>query len=103
MKRGSTPTYIFEIEQDPEHPVDLTAAKHIYVTFAQCGKQLQKKDEDLEVTSDTISVYLAQEETLMFKGYVDIEVNLTFDDGGRAISETFQETFAEPVENKVLV
>ena len=103
FKRGSTPTYVLKLKDEYAEKVDLTLANHVYVTFEQGKYELRKQDGDLEVTSNTITLHLTQAETLSFKkGTVSIEINVTYDEGGRAISETYSDSVLESVEDREL-
>lgn len=89
MVRGTTPTFILTLDES----VNLTGC-NVYVTFWQdkkdCCKDLllTKTNEDLEISTNVINVYLTQEETLKFqRGNMSIQVNWTFDGGQRACSE----------------
>lgn len=103
FKRGSTPTYLLKLKEEYIEHVDLTMANHVYVTLEQGKHELRKSDSQLELTSDTITVSYTQEETLSFKkGAINLEVNVTYDEGGRAISETYVDEVIESVEDRVL-
>lgn len=102
-KRGSTPTYVIRLKEEYREEVDLTLANHVYVTFEQGKNELRKSDTQLELTADTITLSLTQEETLSFKkGTIGIEVNVTYDNGGRAISQTYDDEVIESIEDRVL-
>ena len=75
MTRGTTPTYTFKMSMAQE------SVKDIWVTFLQEMKIeedriLTKTMSDGSVTYDgsTVSITLTQEETLMFKEGVPIEI-----------------------------
>lgn len=84
MRRGTTPTHVFETS------VDLTTADVLFLTYKQ-GKSdvLEKTLDDVEVTEDRLTVKLSQEETLKFdkeKG-VRIQCRAKFPDGTAIASE----------------
>ncbi len=82
--RATTPTFIFETSDD----VDLTLASGVHVTFSSFGVLLDKTDEDLDVESQRISVYLDQEDTLKFKpGRCEVMINWVYEDGSRGSSD----------------
>ena len=59
-RRGSTPTNVFNLN------IDLTDAR-VYVTYMQKGKVIvEKSNENLDITSDSLVVSLTQEDTLKF-------------------------------------
>lgn len=60
MYRGTTPEHIFQTN------IDLTGYR-VYVTYAQNGNAiLEKTNEDITVTEDSVTVPLTQEDTLKF-------------------------------------
>ena len=81
MYKGTTPTFTLTFKGD----VDLTQADNIYVSFATADRTfLTKKTEDVTVTStNTIRVPLTQQETLQFPQKVFIQVNWTYEEGGK--------------------
>lgn len=86
MYRGTTPTHIFE-----NISVDLRNAK-VYLTYTQFGKLvLEKTNKDMEITKDTITVNLSQEETLAFKeGTVSMQLRYVMPDGKADASDIMQ-------------
>lgn len=59
MRRGTTPTIIISTD------IDLSAASNLFVTFKQHGHiRFEKTLEDVEVTENSVSVWLDQSETL---------------------------------------
>lgn len=80
MVRGTTPTFIFNT------PVDLTQAISVYVTFSEMDDDviLTKTGTDLDITAESVSVFLTQEETLSFpNGKVKVQLNWLYADGSR--------------------
>lgn len=62
MLRGTTPTHVFS-----DIGVDLRDADAVYLTYEQNNKVvLEKEKTDLEISKDSISVMLSQEDTLLF-------------------------------------
>lgn len=83
MVQGTTPTFILTLPDT----VDLTGVKNLYFTLEQGNVKLTKKGEDLSVEGQEVSVYLGQEETLMFTpGRANLQLNWTYDGGTRACS-----------------
>ena len=73
MRRGSTSATILTVPES----LDLTAAKAVYVTFAQGSKLLTKKTGDprLEIEAHVCRVRMTQQETLDFSvGPVEIQL-----------------------------
>lgn len=85
MTRGTTPTFVLTLPGN----VDLTAASNVYATFRRGEVCVTKTGADLTLTAATVSVYLNQEETLLFpaKSDVEVQLNWTYPDGGRACTE----------------
>lgn len=80
MRRGSTSATTLTVPES----LDLTAAKAVYVTFAQGGKLLTKKSGDpgLEIEAHTVRVRMTQQETLdFFVGPVEIQLRWIMPDG----------------------
>lgn len=91
--RGTTPIHVFITD------VDLTDAEVIYVTYKQKREILiEKTKEQIEVTSEGLTIALTQEETLMFKnnGDVRIQIRARFSDGS-AIASNIIETKASEI------
>lgn len=88
MYRGTTPTYTFTLPES----VDMTQATDVFVTFGrQDGSSLSgiftKTGDDIEVTQNTVSVWLDQAETLSFPvGRVAIQLNWLYPPNKRACS-----------------
>ena len=92
MRRGTTPTHIFETD------LDLRTASEIFLTYKQknadskCCKPgsvvLTKVKADMEIEEDEVAVKLTQEETLMFstKGIISIQFRVKFPDGAAVAS-----------------
>lgn len=80
MIRGTTPLLSFGVPFEPE------AAKDIYITFAQNGKEvftLEKRDCTFEY--HTINATLTQEQTLKFvcNAQIQIQIRVTFQNGDK--------------------
>lgn len=78
MVKGTTPTFVFTLPQT----VDLSAASHVYVTFAKSnGNSLDKSGESLSVDGNVVSVFLTQKETLAFTNKIAVQINWTYQEG----------------------
>ena len=88
MRRGTTPTNIFNVD------VDCTTAEAIYITYSQYGRtKFEKTIEDIDVTEETMSVKLTQEETLLLReGNVSIQIRVKFPDETAIASNLIQTT-----------
>ena len=76
--RGTTPTNKFNVS------MDLTEATVLYITYAQLGKTVIEKtlDDVTEITADSVSVKLTQEDTLLFKASAQVEIQIRAGFGG---------------------
>lgn len=90
MYRGSTPTFTFEFNIMPEGLTDL------HIAFSQKGSlKLEKRLQDVEIKANRLSLYLTEEETLLFEtdglrnAYVDVQFKFGFG-SKRAISDITQ-------------
>lgn len=76
MRRGTTPTYEFEIVIDGQ-PIDLALIDEIEVAFSQYGATILKKTKSMcNFSGNVVSFTLTQEETFMFKETATIEVQV---------------------------
>lgn len=84
MRRGTTPTHIFETS------IDLTQAQIIFITYQQGDKTVVEKTiEDITVEPDKLTVTLTQAETLEFDRHknVRIQCRAKFEDGTAIASD----------------
>lgn len=103
IPRGTTPTLILTSDNQL---VDWTVADHIYVTFYQKSEKssrsgrcchdsddlspvLTKTEEDVDISSQSIAVFMSQEDTLRFEAgkEIYIQVNWTYGDGQRGATQ----------------
>lgn len=80
ISRGTTPTYTFTLPET----IDLTEAEKIIVTFSRNDyvNILSKSDDEIEVESHSVSVFLNQEETLSFpNGSILVQINIMMYEG----------------------
>ena len=83
MVQATTPTFILTLPND----VDLSIATDVYFTMRQGCTCIQKHGEDLDISTNVVSVYLAQEDTLrLTKGNADLQLNWVYGNGERACS-----------------
>lgn len=93
MRRGTTPTHIFNTS------TDLSDAEIIFVTYEQNGKQvIEKTKADVTFGQMQMQVKLTQEETLGFdiKAPVEIQIRAKFADGS-AIASNIMRTSAQKI------
>ena len=89
--------------QFTQQGLDLTTARNVYVTFRSGSRTLTKTGEDLEVSAQSISVYLSQQDTIGWKvGNVMIQANWTTAEGHRIASEIVGYKIDEQLLNKVV-
>ena len=96
MYKGTTPTFIFSFAD-----FDPTEAEKIIVSFSN---GLEITEEDLDVTSDSISLWLDQAQTLsMPTGDVTVQINFLFADGQRVATNKTKVNFDRNLHNEVMV
>lgn len=87
MRRGTTPTHTFNTD------IDLSEASVIWLTYKQGNNTLLTKEmPDMTITTESISVKLTQEETLMFNrnNTVRMQIRARFPDGSAIASNVIQ-------------
>lgn len=93
--RGATPTLIFTFED-----FDPTTAEKIILSFSN---GLDITEEDMDITADSISVWLTQEQTLgMRPDTILAQFNFLFADGQRVPSEKKHIIWDENLYNEVM-
>lgn len=92
MIRGTTPTHTFRVS------VDLREADVVWLTYSQREKVVVEKSKaDMEITENTVTVKLTQEDTLKFKeDCVYAQIRARFSDG-TAIACPVRRTTAQKV------
>jgi hypothetical protein len=71
MRIGTTPTHIFTL------PFNAEMVENVEIVYHQFGKNVLVKDiEDCEMSGNEISVTLTQEETFLFDGSANVEIQL---------------------------
>lgn len=99
MRRGTTPTHIFETD------TDLTAAEVIYLTYRQDNENLLELTGDrIDVYADRIEVTLTQEETLAFKPNktVYIQIRARYADDSAIASNIIETTSQVILKDEVI-
>lgn len=87
MRRGTTPTHIFQTS------VDLTDAEVIFITYRQGNKTIVERTKDSLLVSDAeLRLTLTQAETLAFSvsGQVEIQIRARFPDGAAIASQVIR-------------
>ena len=100
MIRGTTPTHIFTV------PFDTSIIKTVRVIYEQNNKKiLYKRNEDVEISDNTISLKLTQEDTLKFKHgkNVKIQLRVLTNDGEAMNSAIIVDSVQECLDDEVLV
>ena len=100
MTRGTTPTIVFELPET----VDLSQVEHVYATLVQGSKTIQKSGDEIDVSSQSATFSLTQEETLLFSTVkpVDVQLNWVYEDGKRGCTEIVHITVRDNLEPRVL-
>ena len=81
IRRGTTPIHVFTTD------IDLSQATALYITYYQQYRTFEKTIEDCIITSDSVTVSLTQDETLLLSSddIVEIQIRALFSDG-RAVA-----------------
>lgn len=93
MIRGTTPTHTFDTS------ISLVDAEVVWVTYRQGDIKLVKEKDDCEITDETLTTRLTQEETLMFKpvGYkAKVQIRARFPDE-TAVASNISEISVLPI------
>ena len=99
MRRGTTPTNIFQTD------TDLTEADVIYISYEQDGNILfEKTGDDIEVSADELRVRLTQEETLQFntEHRVRMQIRAKFGDGTAIASQVMTASVHEIIKGGII-
>lgn len=82
MIRWTTPTLTIRL-RNAEH-LDLTTARNMYFTLEGPLETITKMGDSLEIETQTVKVYLSQEETgSLGVGYGEFQLNWTYTNGRR--------------------
>ena len=97
MRRGSTPTHVFNVSVDP------SVIGKVRILYAQGGKLVLKKEHaDCVIDGQKILVKLTQEDTLAFKdGTAEIQIRINTPDGNSVSSDICLVDVDRLLENEV--
>lgn len=97
MYKGTTPTFIFTFTN-----FDPTEAAQIIVTFSN-GLEIMSGSENMEVTTNRISLWLDQSQTLaMPNGNVNVQINFLLGDGNRVATNVQTLVWSNNLHNEVM-
>lgn len=97
MYKGTTPTFIFTFSD-----FDPTTAEQIIVTFSN-GLEIMSGSENMEVTTNRISLWLDQSQTLaMPNGNVNVQINFLLADGNRVATNVQTLVWSKNLHNEVM-
>jgi hypothetical protein len=97
MYKGTTPTFIFTFSD-----FDPTTAEQIIVTFSN-GLEIMSGNENMEVTTNRISLWLDQSQTLaMPNGNVNVQINFLLADGNRVATNVQTLVWSKNLHNEVM-
>lgn len=97
MYKGTTPTFIFTFSD-----FDPTTAEQIIVTFSN-GLEIMSGSENMEVTTNRISLWLDQTQTLaMPNGNVNVQINFLLADGNRVATNVQTLVWSKNLHNEVM-
>lgn len=93
--KGTTPTFVFTFAD-----FDPTTASKVLCTFSN---GLEITEADMDITSESVSIWLSQEQTLaMPQSSVSVQFNFLFADGQRAASIVKTIWFDRNLHNEVM-
>lgn len=99
MVQATTPTFILTLPQD----VDLSLAHNVYFTITQGKLAVTKSGEDLSIDENEVSVFMPQEETVLFAaGQCSLQLNWTYQNGERCCTNIVTVEVQKNLVNEVL-
>lgn len=99
MIRGTTPTHVFTI------PIDVSMIKNVKIVYSQFDKiVLEKTGDDVELSGNTLTTRLSQEDTFGFActGSVHIQLRILTDGGSVLASKIMTVTVGRCLDSEVL-
>ena len=99
MRRGTTPTHIFDVD------IDTSLIKEAKITYTQDDKIiLEKRVNDCEITQGRIKTKLTQEETLKFDctKFVYIQIRALMINGDCLATDVIMASVDKCLDNEVL-
>lgn len=98
MIRGTNPKVTLTVDG-----ADFTKLKNLYVTFAQGPTVITKRNNDVEVNGNVITIPFTQKETLNFKvGTVKVQIRYTDIDGNANATSTTAFTVSDVIMDGVI-
>ena len=99
MVQATTPTFILTLP----NTVDLSLANNVYFTITQGKTVITKSGEALNIDENVVSVYMAQEETVLFAaGQCSLQLNWTYNNGERCCTNIVTVEVQKNLVNEVL-
>ena len=93
--KGTTPTFVFSFTD-----FDPTTAEKIIASFSN---GLEITEADMDITTESISVWLSQEQSLsMPQGGVTVQINFLFADGQRVATSAEKIDWENNLHNEVM-
>lgn len=106
MIRGTTPTFTFTIRPKRQtDTINLTEATHVYLTILQGKTEIEKTESDMEITANTVEVWLTQEESLkLIEGgnNCEIQINWTYLDANDTVRRAATRVKSIPIDKQLL-
>lgn len=100
MRKGTTPTHVFEL------PFDVSVIKKVKILYSQNFKVIVcKKETDCQMSGNTVTTELTQEETLKFNQNMPLDIQmriLTMNDKA-LLSDTYRTTVCCCYDREVLI
>lgn len=106
MIRGTTPTFTFTVRPASQNDtIDLTEASHVYLSLVQGRTEIEKTEKDMEITANTVEVWLDQEESLKLVegGFnCEVQINWTYLDANDTVRRAATKVKSIPITKQLL-
>lgn len=106
MIRGTTPTFTFTVRPTSQsQTIDLTEASHVYLSLVQGRTEIEKTEADMEITANTVEVWLDQEESLkLVEGgsNCEVQINWTYLDANDTVRRAATKVKSIPITKQLL-
>ena len=106
MIRGTTPTFTFTIRPKRQtDTINLTEASHVYLTILQGRTEIEKTEDDMEISTNTVEVWLSQEESLQLVDggkSCEVQINWTYLDSSDTVRRAATKVKSIPIDKQLL-
>lgn len=96
MIQGTTPTHTFKF------PIDTGTIRKLRITYYQSGRTvLEKTEDDVEMSGDTVTITLTQRETLSFTDRQNVKLQVkVLTASGAVLASAIKEIGVHEILNK---